>query len=138
MGAMTVRAAVPGRLPGRGAEVRTLAAGDWFDAVRVPLDLGLTTLQLLGDDSGAVIRDGFGAILYWLIAPGAAAGWQLERVSVLGRGHHVAVPPLHRTTGPGLYWQVPPARGLECTSAPRLHAALHAALYDEDRQVPAS
>lgn len=135
---MTVRAAVPGRLPGRGAEVRTLAAGDWFDAVRVPLDLGLATLRLLGDDSGAVIRDGFGAILYWLIAPGAAAGWRLERVSVLGRGHHVAVPPLHRTQGPGLYWQVPPSRGFECTSAPRLHAALHAALHDEDRQVPAS
>ncbi|MEU6534443.1 hypothetical protein [Streptomyces sp. NPDC047000] len=134
---MTVRA-VPGRLPGRGAEVRTVAAGDWFDAVRVPLDLGLATLHLLGDESGAVIRDGFGSILYWLIAPGAAAGWGLERVSVLGRGHHVAVPPLHRTTGPGLYWQVPPTRGLECTSAPRLHAALHAALHDEDRQVPAS
>jgi hypothetical protein len=134
---MTVRA-VPGRLPGRGAEVRTLAAGDWFDAVRVPLDLGLSALRLLGDDSGAVVRDGFGAILYWLVTPGSAAAWRLERVAVLGRGHHVAFPPLHRTTGPGLYWQVAPARGHEWTSAPRLHAALDAALHEADRQAPAS
>jgi hypothetical protein len=137
MGAMRVRA-VPGRLPGRGAEVCTLAAGDWFDAVRVPLDPGLTALRLLGDGSGAVIRDGFGAILYWLIAPGSAAGWRLEGVSVLGRGHHVAFPPLHRTTGPGLYWQVPPVRGRECTSAPRLYAALDIALPEEDRRAPVS
>ncbi|MFE9093475.1 hypothetical protein [Streptomyces sp. NPDC007264] len=108
------------------AEVRTLPAGRWWDAVRVPLALGARTLQHLGDETGAVIKDGFGGILYWLVVPNAADGWRLPEVQVLGSGCHVAVPPLHRTTGPGLYWRVPPSRERECTSAHRLHSALTA------------
>jgi hypothetical protein len=125
--AMTVRG-VPRWMPTRHAEVQTLAAGDWWDAVRVPLGLGVHALRHLEDETGAVIRDGYGGILYWLIPPGSAAHRQLPQVTVLGPGCHVAVPPLHRTTGPGLYWQVPPARGRETTAAPRLCVALRASL----------
>jgi hypothetical protein len=67
-------------------EVRTVAAGGWWDAVRVPLGLGTDALRNLGDETGAVIRDGFGGRLYWLIPPGSAADWELPHVRVLGRG----------------------------------------------------
>ncbi|MFK4145178.1 hypothetical protein [Streptomyces sp. NPDC004065] len=119
-------------MPAHGVEVRTLAAGDWWDAVRVPLGPGLRALRHLGDATGAVIRDGYGGILYWLVPRGDAAGWRLPRVTVLGPGSYVAVPPPHRTAGPGLYWQVPATRGRELTAAPVLHAALRAALPPEE------
>ncbi|MEU9055020.1 MULTISPECIES: hypothetical protein [unclassified Streptomyces] len=109
-------------------EVRIVAAGGWWDAVRVPLDLGTDALRHLGDETGAVIADGFSGRLYWLIPPGSAADWQLPHVRVLGRGWHVAIPPLHRVTRPGLYWQVHPSRGHEWTNTPRLHSALRTAL----------
>ncbi|MEW2402988.1 hypothetical protein [Streptomyces sp. NPDC046862] len=110
------------------AEVRTVAAGCWWDAVRVPAAPGVRALALLGERTGAVIRDGYGGILYWLVPPGEANDWHLPEVQVLGRGSHVAVPPSLRTKGPGLYWQVPPAYGRECTDTARLHAALSTAL----------
>lgn len=109
----------------RGAYPGRRATGD---AVRVPLAPGARALNLLGDRTGAVIRDGFGGILYWLVAPGEAAGWHLPHVQVLGHGCHVAVPPPHRTKGPGLYWQVPLAYGRECTDPGPLHAALSTVL----------
>ncbi|WP_228034800.1 hypothetical protein [Streptomyces spongiae] len=110
------------------AEVRTLPAGRWWDAVRAPAAPGARALDLLGDRSGAVIRDGYGGILYWLVPPGEAIDWHLPEVQVLGHGSHVAVPPLRRTKGPGLYWQVPLAYDRECTDPARLHAALSVAL----------
>ncbi len=117
-------------------EVRTVAAGGWWDAVRVPLGLGIDALRHLGDETGAVIRDGFGERLYWLIPPGSAADWDLPRVPVLGRGCHVVIPPIHHVTCPGLCWQVPPSRGHEWTNTPRLHSALRTALLREKSPAP--
>jgi hypothetical protein len=108
-------------------EVRTLPAGRWWDAVRVPLAVGARALQTLGDESGAVIKDSFGGMLYWLVLPNAADGWSLPQIHVLGPGSHVAIPPLHRTSGPGLHWRVPLAQDRDWTMAPRLHAALTSA-----------
>ena len=130
MSAMTT-SELPRWMPSRRAEVRTLAAGEWWDAVRVPPGLGVHALRHLGDETGAVIRDGYGGILYWLISPGSAAHWHLPQVTVLGPGCHVAIPPLHRTTGPGLYWQVPPSQVRETTATPRLYDALHASLSSD-------
>ncbi|MEV8593378.1 hypothetical protein ACIHFC_14075 [Streptomyces sp. NPDC052013] len=115
---------VPWWMRGSVDEVRTLPAGQWWDAVRVPLAVGTEALRNLGSETGAVIEDGFGGILYWLVVPGSAADWRLPRVRVLGRGSHVAVPPPHRVDGPGLHWRVPPAHGRDTTVAPRLHTAL--------------
>jgi len=117
-------------------QVRLVAAGEWWDAVRVPLALGSGALRDLGDATGAVIDDGYGGLLYWLIRPGTAAGWNLPQVNVLGSGSHVAVPPIHRLTGPGLHWRVPPSRDREWTSTPLLHSALSAALLPEMGPVP--
>ncbi|MFI7413120.1 hypothetical protein ACIBU0_31050 [Streptomyces sp. NPDC049627] len=112
-------------------EVRMVPAGGWWDAVRVPLGPGNDVLRHLGDETGAVIRDGFGGRLYWLVPPGSAADWNLPQVRVLGRGSHVAIPPLHRVSTPGLCWQIPPSRDHEWTNTPRLHAALRTALLPE-------
>jgi hypothetical protein len=119
-----------------GAQARLLPAGRWWDAVRVPLGLGSHAMRHLGDETGAVITDGYGRILYWLIRPGTAADWRLPEVQVLGAGCHVVVPPAHRTTGPGPHWRVPPARDHECTSAPALHSALRASLSHDSRPTP--
>ncbi|WP_260463564.1 hypothetical protein [Streptomyces sp. TRM72054] len=117
-------------------EVRIVAAGGWWDAVRVPLGLGIDALRHLGDETGAVIRDGFGERLYWLIPPGSAADWDLPRLRVLGRGCHVVIPPIHHVTCLGLCWQVPPSRGHEWTNTPRLHSALRTALLREKSPAP--
>lgn len=74
-------------------EVRTVPAGRWWTAVRVPVALGALALESLGDETGAVIKDGYGGIMYWLVPPGDASEWRLPDVQVLGRGSHVAVPP---------------------------------------------
>ncbi|GAA3786137.1 hypothetical protein GCM10023083_22690 [Streptomyces phyllanthi] len=111
-------------MPLHSTEVCILPAGTWWDAVRVPLALGVRALGMLGDGTGAVIRDGYGSILYWLVPPGEADGWHVPEVQILGPGSHVAVPPPRRTAGPGLYWQVPLSYDRECTSPARLHAAL--------------
>ncbi|WP_338895474.1 hypothetical protein WBG99_06935 [Streptomyces sp. TG1A-60] len=108
-------------------EVRTVLAGRWWNAVRVPVVLGAPALKSLADESGAVIKDGYGGILYWLIPPGAATDWRLTGVQVLGPGSHVAVPPLRRTSGPGLFWRVPLSREHYWTDPERLRTALTAA-----------
>ncbi|MFJ7046555.1 hypothetical protein CTU88_26565 [Streptomyces sp. JV178] len=105
-------------------EVRTVPAGRWWNAVRVPVALGAPALTALGDATGAVIKDGFGGIMYWLVPPGDGADWRMAGVQVLGAGCHVAVPPLRRTSGPGLYWRVPLSHDRYWTDTTRLGAAL--------------
>lgn len=106
------------------SEVRTAPAGRWWNAVRVPVALGTPALKSLGDGSGAVIKDDFSGIMYWLVPPGDAMDWHLTEVQVLGAGSHVAVPPLRRTSGPGLYWRVPLSQDRYWTNAERLRSAL--------------
>ncbi|MFR0357255.1 hypothetical protein [Streptomyces sediminimaris] len=126
----------PRWMRGDRTQAQLTAAGRWWDAVRVPLDLGSHAMRHLGDETGAVITDGYGRILYWLILPGSAADWRLPSVQVLGPGSHVVVPPPHRTTGPGLHWSVPPSRDRECTGAPALHSALRASLSHDRCPAP--
>ncbi|MGP3950007.1 hypothetical protein [Streptomyces sp. 7N604] len=135
MNTMTVSNA-PGWVDPHGLDVRTLPAGRWWDAVRVPIGTGVRALTYLGDETGPVIKDGYGGILYWLIRPGSADHWQLRQVQVLGSGWHVAVPPQHRTYGPGLHWRVPPSREEHRTRPELLHCALSAALDDASERRP--
>lgn len=104
-------------------------AGEWWDAVRVPRNLGEAVLRDLGEETGAVIEDPNGALLYWLVRPGAGAEWSLPPVSgiqVQGSTTHVAVPGPQRTAGP--HWRVPPTRAQCLTDADSLHSALRAAV----------
>lgn len=96
--------------------------------MKVPARLGELVLRRLGDKGGAVIRDSWSGHLYWLVAAGSAANWRLPGVVVLGVACYVAVPPAHRTYGPGPHWAVPPSGGRELTDAGALHGALTYAL----------
>ncbi|MFJ8939337.1 hypothetical protein ACIRL0_27015 [Streptomyces sp. NPDC102365] len=111
-----------------GHEVRMLPAGQWWDAVRVPLTTGTRILEHLGPHTGAVIEDGYGGVQYWLVPPGEAADWNLPPARILGPGSHVAVPPRHRTYAPGLHWRIPPTRTRHWTDPAHLHTALRRAL----------
>lgn len=114
-----------------GRAVSMRPAGRWWDAIRVPRSLALTVLGQLGDQTGAVIEDPSGDILYWLVAPGHAADWEFHPaagVHVLGETAHVAVPGPQRTAGP--HWRVPPTCTRCLTDPRRLKAALYAAVQD--------
>ncbi|WFB10210.1 hypothetical protein LRS74_26565 [Streptomyces sp. LX-29] len=108
-----------------------LPAGRWWDAVRVDAALGARALAWLGEESGAVIEDRRGAVLYWLVRPGTAGSWAVPQTAGLGTGHYVAVPPQHRVEGPGPYWRVPLSSTRYLTDAELLTVALRAARYAE-------
>ncbi|UGY91343.1 hypothetical protein [Streptomyces gobiensis] len=116
--------------PPTGQDVEMRPAGRSWDAVKVPAYLGVVALEQLGEDNGAVIEDGFGAVYYWLVAPGAADDWALQRVEVCGQSTYVAVPPQRFVDGPGLRWRVPLAPGRYLTDPELLHKALAAAVAD--------
>jgi hypothetical protein len=103
------------------------AAGHAWDAVRVPEPLARSTLLVLAGASGAVIGNGFVAVLCWLLPPGSAERWRTPGTRALGPGHHLTVPPPGRTRGPGPYWVVHPTDGRWLTDPAALGAALAAA-----------
>ncbi|MEU0270598.1 hypothetical protein [Streptomyces sp. NPDC006307] len=116
--------------PPQGPDVELVPAGRWWDAVRAPSCVGVSVLARLGEDSGAVIEDGFGATFYWFVGPGAADAWELPQsyVTVRGTATYVAVPPVTRTEGPGLRWAVPFSTTRCLTDPALLHATLAAEL----------
>ncbi|HEY5833457.1 hypothetical protein [Streptomyces sp.] len=105
------------------------AAGHWWDAVRVPRHIGESVLTALGDASGAVIEDTSGALLYWLVEPGAASDWAFPAfsgVQIHGTAAHLAVPGPQRTAGP--HWRIPPTPRRCLTPAVDLGETLRAAV----------
>ncbi|MEU5108274.1 hypothetical protein AB0H07_39460 [Streptomyces sp. NPDC021354] len=100
--------------------------------MRVPFSIGISkrTLDLLGDATGAVIENPIDRVLYWLIAPGAAAEWDmslLPSVQVWGATAYVEVPPVGFETGPGVRWRVPLRYDRYLTDPAALLAALETA-----------
>ncbi|MFE1958908.1 DUF6415 family natural product biosynthesis protein [Streptomyces sp. NPDC059479] len=115
--------------PPAGTAVVLVAAGRYWDAVRVRTDVGERVIKRLGNNSGAVIQDSYGAALYWLVAPGTADAWDLpsEQVVPLGAATFVAVPPAHFTdTSRRIRWAVPLTAERYLTDAELLHDALAA------------
>ncbi|MFK4268128.1 hypothetical protein [Streptomyces milbemycinicus] len=83
-------------------------------------------LELPGDDVGAVIENPFNGVLCWLIAPGAAAAWDmnaLPSIQVWGATAYIEVPSVDSRRGPGVRWRVPP-RDRHLTDPAPLFAAL--------------
>ncbi|MFD8865268.1 hypothetical protein ACFV1F_13020 [Streptomyces sp. NPDC059590] len=100
--------------------------------MRVPLSIGIgkRTLDLLGDATGGVIENPFDKVLYWLIAPGSAAEWDmnlLPSIQVWGATAYIEVPPATRTTGPAVHWRVPLRYCGRLTDPAALLAALRTA-----------
>ncbi|WP_052229731.1 hypothetical protein [Streptomyces sp. CT34] len=101
-----------------------LATGIDWDAIRVPRSIGVRCLDVLGGRSAAVVEDPRESALYWFIAPGASAGWDVAHTRPLGTTQYLVVPPLHRAAGPGLHWRIRPVEGRLITDARALRAAV--------------
>ncbi|CDR05901.1 predicted protein [Streptomyces iranensis] len=99
-----------------------------------PTSVADRALELLGDQSGAVIQDDTYGKTYWLIAIGTDTprGWRMRQVRVLtelaDEGTLLGVPPAswgpeHRT-----YWRIPLGPGQYLTDTHHLVPALRQAL----------
>ncbi|MEU0807358.1 hypothetical protein [Streptomyces sp. NPDC005970] len=116
--------------PPTGRSPQLQPAGKAWDAVRVPRFIGKQALGLLGEPTGAVIENPFDGVLYWLIAPGAAADWDmslLPSIQVWGATAYIEVPPVGFETGPGVRWRVPLRYDRYLTDPAALLAALRTA-----------
>jgi hypothetical protein len=108
-----------------GFEAEMREAGVDWDAVSLPAYLGDRVLAELADDCGAVIRDPYAHLLYWLIRPGTAEGRRFPdaaRVRVLGKGSCLVVPPVGCDRSAVVYWARPVVNGCLLTGSWRLHA----------------
>ncbi|WP_186831766.1 hypothetical protein [Streptomyces sp. ISID311] len=101
-----------------------LAAGIDWDAIRVPRSVGVSCLEILGHRNAAVVEDPRESALYWFIAAGASAGWDVPQTRPLGANQYLVVPPLHRLAGPGLHWRIGLAEGRLITDVQALRGAV--------------
>jgi hypothetical protein len=106
------------------ADCRLLAVGLDWDAIRVPLNIGIDALRILGPCSGAVIEDPSESALYWFVPKGSAAGWDVPETRPLGMTQHLVVPPPHRVKRPGPHWRICLTDGRLITDVQALRAAV--------------
>jgi hypothetical protein len=119
-------APLPDWMPPCGTSMKILPCARWWDAVRVPVHLGVHAVERLGERSGPVIASRKDHVLYWLIPTGAAAAWKLPSVRVWGAACYLTVPSAMGGDAVGdLRWLVPPQG--DCLTDP---ATLHAALAE--------
>ncbi|MEU8725685.1 hypothetical protein [Streptomyces antimycoticus] len=113
--------------PPPAVDIEALPAGKWWDAVRTAPTVGERALELLGEETGAVIQDKHGP-LYWLVAVGSATSWHLRQVRVLTQladeSTYLGVPPVSWTEGPRTHWRVPLSADHYLTDAWKLWGAL--------------
>lgn len=84
------------------------AVPDEWDVIRVPRQLGLAAMSILGTRAGAVVEDPMPGALYFFVPVGTADGWDAENTRALPLGEQVPIPPLRRTSGPGPHWRMCP------------------------------
>jgi hypothetical protein len=102
--------------------LRIAKCGQKFDAVRVPERLGAVALEMLAGRSGPVIANRHDYVLFWLIPPGAADGWDLP-VTVYGVACYISVPAVSPLGTRWVRWLTPPEG--DCLTDPdALHDAL--------------
>lgn len=126
--------------PPNTEDVEALPVGKWWDAVSVSAAVGDRALQVLGEESGAVIQDDLYGKLYWLIETDSARSWCVRRVRVLttltDETTLLGVPPAGWTAERHSYWRVPLGPGRYLTEAGRLHEALAQAVTEVLGPVP--
>ncbi|MEV5770065.1 hypothetical protein AB0L49_02175 [Streptomyces antimycoticus] len=125
--------------PPPAVDVEALPAGKWWDAVRAAPTVGERALELLGDETGAVIQDKNGP-LYWLVEVGSATSWHLRQVRVLTQladeSTYLGVPPVSWTEGHLTHWRVPLTADCYLTDAWKLWGALAEADRAEYGRMP--
>lgn len=94
-------------------------------AIRVPRDVGLVVLELLGRRCGAVLDDPDDDALHWFLPTEAAETWEVAHTDVIEPESLPPLPSLERTQGPGPFWRMCP--GESCSTNPD---ALRAAIAD--------
>nr|WTB08168.1 hypothetical protein OG546_30460 [Streptomyces antimycoticus] len=113
--------------PPPAVDIEALPAGKWWDAVRTAPTVGERALELLGEETGAVIQDKHGP-LYWLVAVDSATSWHLRQVRVLTQladeSTYLGVPPVSWTEDPRTHWRVPLSADHYLTDAWKLWGAL--------------
>ncbi|MEO3755858.1 hypothetical protein [Streptomyces sp. B6B3] len=113
----------PEWLPSPAAGIQTVPCGRWWDGVRVDSYDGIRALAHLQADTGPIIEDVADRTFMWLVPVGAAAGWRLPCVHVLGSGRWVSVPPA--AADGVLVWRGrPPTSGSGLTPPEKLRDAL--------------
>ncbi|MGP4112837.1 hypothetical protein ACTWP5_18255 [Streptomyces sp. 4N509B] len=126
---------MPMWLPPSDVSARRVPCGCWWDAVRVPEDIGAVVLEALAGQSGPVIGDRCDGVYSWLVAPGAADGWRGGLpVQVYGVACRLLVPSLGSSHTCWVEWLVQPEPGRDCLTDPGLlNAALTAAVAGRAR-----
>ncbi|MCX4974201.1 hypothetical protein [Streptomyces sp. NBC_00620] len=109
------------------AGMHMVAAGAEWDAIKVSQTFALQALQRLAEP-GAVLVDPGGAVIYFFVAPGSTAGWEVPQTTALSETAYVVLPPDGRENPPGPYWLIPPSRGRLHTNLDALRAALDVAI----------
>lgn len=107
-------------------------AGEDWDAIRMPVRLGVAAMAILGVRCGAVLEDPLSRTLYYFVPRGTAQQWNVQGTRAIGAGTSITVPPPRRITGPGPHWRVCPGDGSWVTDAPALQAALEDCLASEE------
>lgn len=127
------RLAAPSASLPAALDAELIDAGAYCDFVRVPGYLGDRVLAVLDEHAGAVIRDRYAHLLYFLIRPGAADDWRFPdeaHVRILGEGSYVLVPPRHCDRSAAVHWARPAVHGHVLTRSRRLHAAMQTVIAD--------
>jgi hypothetical protein len=99
------------------------AGADW-DAVRVPRQLGLAAMAILGARCGAVLEYPHKEVVFFFVQCDTAAGLAIEGTQPLGKGSTLTIPPARRTESPGPRWRVCPGDSDWLTDTRALQAAL--------------
>ncbi|MBU3868129.1 hypothetical protein KN815_29965 [Streptomyces sp. 4503] len=134
-----MKATAPLWTPPPSMDIEALPAGTWWDAVRAAPAVGERALDILGNETGAVIQDKYGT-LYWLVRVGSATSRHLRQVRVLTKpadeSTYLGVPPVIWTKGSRTHWRVPLTADHYLTDAGRLWGALAEADRAEYGHVP--
>lgn len=120
--------------PEEGAQA--VPAGTWWDAVRVPQDLGVNVVRafrtFVPARLGPVIADLDMKVpsLYFLTPLGTATDWNVPPSRGLGHHSYIVIPETGTTSPPGPYWLVRPQDATGLTDPHALQRFLNCAEPD--------